>query len=375
MAEKLLDNDVAGFWKEVRALNTNTTSLPSTLEGVSGCDNIAELWRKHYSALFNCVKSDPYIAGEIVNSENIHFTAKEVFQVISELADNKACGPDEISAEHIKLASPRAAVLLAICFTGFMCHGVLPGSMVSVTLVPIIKDKVGRVGSMDNYRPIALASVLSKVLERILLDRLSVYLCTSDNQFGFKAKHSTDLCIYALKEMVENYRRQNSTVLIGFIDASKAFDRINHSKLFFKLLQRGVPDTFIRILSYWYSNQSMQVKWGNVISAPFGTSNGVRQGGLLSPCLFNIYMNDLSDQLRNCKTGCMVGSVLFNHLMYADDLVIVSPSSAGFQELLNICSNYGVNFDVNYNAKKSSVMICRVKGDTCYASHHVRWKK
>ena len=219
----------------------------------------------------------------------MQITAKEVFQAISELADNKACGPDGISAEHIKLASPRAAVLLSICFTGFMCHGVLPGSMLSVTLVPIIKDKVGRVGSMDNYRPIALASVLSKVLERILLDRLSVYLCTSDNQFGFKAKHSTDLCIYALKEMVENYRRQNSTVLIGFIDASKAFDRINHSKLFLKLHQRGVPDTFIRILSYWYSNQSMQIKWGNVVSAPFGTSNGVQQGGLLSPCLFNIY--------------------------------------------------------------------------------------
>ena len=60
----------------------------------------------------------------------------------------------------------------------------------------------------------------------------------------------------------------------------------------------------------------------------------------------------------------MVGNVLINHLMYANDLAIVSPSSAGFQELLNICSNYGVNFDVNYNAKKSSVMICRVKGDT-----------
>ena len=86
-----------------------------------------------------------------------------------------------------------------------MTHGVLPDSMLTVTLVPVIKDKAGKVGGLDNYRPIALASVLSKVLEIIVLDRLCSYLCTSYNQFGFKAKHGTELCIYALKEMVETH--------------------------------------------------------------------------------------------------------------------------------------------------------------------------
>lgn len=155
---------------------------------------------------------------------------KEVLQAIAQLADNKESGSDKISAEHLIYASPRAAILLAICVTGFMTHGVLPDSMLSVPLVPVIKDKAGKVGSMDNYRPIALASVLSKVLESILLDRLSAFVCTSDNQFGFQAKHGADLCIYALKEIVDRYRRQNSSVLIGFIDASKAFDGINHHK-------------------------------------------------------------------------------------------------------------------------------------------------
>ncbi len=213
---------------------------------------------------------------------------------------------------------------------------------------------------MDNYLPIVLASVLSKVLGGISLD---VYVCTSDNQFGFKAKHGTDLCIYALKGMVEEYRRQNSSVLIGFIDASKAFAHNIHYKLFLKLSQRGVPDSVIRILGYWYANQRMHIKWGNAVSTPFGVSNRVHQGGLLSPSLFNVYMNDLSGQLRSCKTGCLIGNTIVNHLMYADDLAIISPSSVGFQELLNICSDYGVKFNVNYNAKKSSVMICRSKGD------------
>ena len=152
-------------------------------------------------------------------------------------------------------------------------------------------------------------------------------------------------------------------MLVGFIDASRAFDRINHYKLFSKLSERGVPDSIIRILAYWYANQRMQVRWGSGVSAPFSVGNGVRQGGLISPGLFNIYMNDLSVQLNNCKTGCKVGNSIVNHLMYADDLAVLSPSSLGFQQLLNVCSEYGVAFDVKYNAKKSVVMICRTRGD------------
>ncbi len=84
-----------------------------------------------------------------------------------------------------------------------MTHGLLLVSMLSVALVPVIKDKAGKVGSLDNYRPTALASVVSKVLERILLDRVYVYLRTLDNRFGFKAERGMfckHLCIYVLKE-------------------------------------------------------------------------------------------------------------------------------------------------------------------------------
>ena len=152
-------------------------------------------------------------------------------------------------------------------------------------------------------------------------------------------------------------------MLIGFIGATSAFDKINHHKLFVKLKQRGVPGSIIRILVYWYAKQSMRVKWGSCLSSPFGVGNGVRQGGLLSPALFNLYMDALSRQLAECRTGCMLGNSLINHFMYADVLALVSPCSAGFQQLLNICSEYGVKFDVKYNAKKSVVMICRTKED------------
>lgn len=162
------------------------------------------------------------------------------------------------------------------------------------------------------------------------------------------------MCIFALKEILEKYNRQNSTMFMCFIDASKAFDRINHEILFSKLSQRGVPMFLVRILVFWCAHQTMRVKWGNSTSAPFHVTNGVRQGGILSPFLFNLYMNDLSLILNACGTGCRVGDSVINHLMYADDLVIFSPYSAGLQQLLRICSQYGLDFNIKYNAKKKA---------------------
>ena len=174
------------------------------------------------------------------------------------------------SAEHLKkvfeFLSLKLAPLLALSLTGFMIHGIIPDSMLSILLVPVLKDKAGWVSCMDNYRPIALASILSNVVERILLDRVSGYLSSCDNQFGFKQKHhaeqkqtkascstmlhGTDLCMFALKEILDKYNRQNSTIFMCFIDDSKAFDHVNHGNF------------------YWYLHQTMRVRWGNVTS-PF----------------------------------------------------------------------------------------------------------
>ena len=103
-----------------------------------------------------------------------------------------------------------------MCITGFFVHGFLPSSLLSVVLVPIIKDKCGKINSKDNYRPIALASIVSKIVENILLDRMSVTLSTMSNQFGFKKKHGTDLCIYVLKEVIDRHRSLNGSMFTCF---------------------------------------------------------------------------------------------------------------------------------------------------------------
>ena len=87
----------------------------------------------------------------------------------------------------------------------------------------------------------------------------------------------------------------NSPVFSTFLDASKAFDRVNHKLLFKKLSNRNVRACFVRLLAYWYSTQCMKVWWGNVSSSPFTVSKGVRQGDILSPYLFSLYMTYLEN--------------------------------------------------------------------------------
>ena len=125
-------------------------------------------------------------------------------------------------------------------------------------------------------------------------------------------------------------------------------------------MQRVVPGYIVRIilLCYWYAHQTMCVRWGSSISSSFRVSDGVRQGGIRSPYLFNMYVDDLSQTLNRCRTGCLSGNITITHLMYAIYLV---PLATGLRELLFSCDEFSISHDVVYNSKKSSVLLCRHK--------------
>ena len=273
--------------------------------------------------------------------------------LIRNLEFGKSAGPDSICAEALKCAHDQLSVLLSLCFTLFLSHGHLPLKLIQTTIVPIIKNKCGNISSSNNYRPIALATIISKLLESILLMKCEEYLCTSANQFGFKKAHGTELCIYTLREYIELYRKRSTTVFVTFLDASKAFDRLDHWLLFKKLIKRKVPLFIVRLLIVWYSLQRMHIRWGNTFSTSFCVSNGVKQGGIISPVLFNVYMDDLSCALNRSNIGGRIGGEIVNHLSYADDLCLICLSSAGMQKLLNVCSNYATEHSLSYNANKS----------------------
>ena len=115
-------------------------------------------------------------------------------------------------------------------------------------------------------------------------------MCTSENLFGFKKKHATDLCIYTVKSVIKYY---NSPVFTCFLDASKAFDRVNHWTLFKKLLLKGVPTVLVRILCFWYRSQHLCIQRGKTKSLiSLYNNKWCSTGGILSPKLFSVYMDD-----------------------------------------------------------------------------------
>ena len=135
-----------------------------------------------------------------------------------------------------------------------------------------------------------------------------------------------------------------------FLDASKAFNSVNHWTMFKKLTLRGVPIIIVRMLCSWYRSQQLCIQWGETRSSFFTISNGVPQRGILSPKLFSIYMDDLSNLLISSGIGCFLDKVCFNHVFYADDLCHMTPCAIALQELLNICHSYRITVDVNFNA-------------------------
>ena len=158
-----------------------------------------------------------------------------------------------VSSNHILYAAPALTNFLSSFFTAILRHGYMPKSLADCIFVPSLKSNKDPTSS-DNYQPIALAPNLSKILEWCILQRYGNFLSTSDLQFGFKPGFLSDLCSVMLKNVVSRYINRGSAC---FLDASKAFDRANHTILFQLMMDRKLPTAVIRFLLLWYSNQEL----------------------------------------------------------------------------------------------------------------------
>ena len=372
LASHMSELNMIDFWKQIKHMSTSKSVRSNTIDGVTGDGNIAEKWKCHYENIFNSIKNvsmkdsvlhDVQLYNAIFNMSDVSLvTANEIAALIKDLKKGKSAGPDGLTSECLIHANFNLSILLSLCFNSMLVHGYMPDLLLDSVIIPLVKNKCASLSDMNNYRPIAIANVISKVLEGVLLNRIDDYLWTNDNQFGFKAGHATDKAVYLLHEFIDHFRSQSTTVYVTFLDASKAFDKINHWTLFRKLIDRGIPIYIVDILMYWYRNQTMVVRWGNMTSTKFCISNGVKQGGILSPRLFNVYVNDLSILLNDTKLGGSIDNTLLNHILYADDLCLLSLSTSAMQQLLTICDSYGVQNDILFNPNKSMCMSFKPKG-------------
>ena len=235
------------FGKSAKNYTISKSTLSNCVDGVTGEADIADMWRNHYEDLLNCnTNTDEMVTildtfGTVCSHVGMNVTMSEVSQIVKDLPTGKSSGLDSLNGESMKHAHPLLCLLVSISFTFMFKHCYMPQSMINSVIIPIIKNKSGDFTDTNNYRPIALSSIISKVFEHTIVIRLEEYLWTNDNQFGFKSGHSTDLCIYAFTEFMENFKSRSTSVYIAFLNASKAFDKISHWTIFKKLIDRHVP--------------------------------------------------------------------------------------------------------------------------------------
>lgn len=222
-----------------------------------------------------------------------------------------------------------------------------------VCLVPILKKKGLDSSVKNNYRPIALATIVSKVFELLILERHGDKLTTHYGQFGYKKGVGTETAVFTLRQVAHYYLRKNSSVYLCYLDASKAFDNVRHDLLLEKLCTRGIDNETIGFLSYWFNNQYFVCRWKNFLSSPFPVRQGVRQGGINSALYFAVYMDNLCVSLEKSDLGCNVGSVKCNYIAYADDYCLLASSVAALQQLINICVHYANEHNIMFNATKT----------------------
>ena len=292
------------------------------------------------------------------NSETLNctITSDEVKSSILVLKSGKASSFDMISNEILKSLNNRNIIFLTNLFNLCMESGSYPWNASVIT--PLLKK--GSSDNPDNYRAIAVSSVLGKLFSTILLNRLTEFRHNDfpdpPNQLGFTKKAQTYDHILTMQTIASKYKKMHKKVYAVFVDFKKAFDSVCRQALFYKLAFNGITGKFYNVLRSMYSKSYAHIKLSGYLSNKIEIKKGTEQGHPLSPELFKIFLSDLSP-LLDCINCPKLMNMSISHLLWADDLIMLAldPKTSQFQldRLQKFCNDWGIEI----NDAKTKVVI------------------
>ena len=288
-------------------------------EAVSDKKRIAEEFNKFYVnvglSLANKLPNSDVCPTSFIRESNMHsmgitaVTTEELFQIFRNLKDSST-GCDDIAACIVKSTFECNIDILLHIFNLSILNGIFPDELKLAKVIPLFKS--GDTMLTNNYRPVSILPLFSKVLEKLMYDRLlsfvKKYQLLYKYQFGFREYHGTDIALTVLTDKIMSAFDEGDIVLGVFLDLSKAFDTVNHEILLMKLHKYGIRGLAYKWFSTYLSNRQQYVSFNGNDSQPQVIKCGVPQGSILGPLLFLLYVNDIAN----------ASSVLFM-ILFADD--------------------------------------------------------
>ena len=349
--------------------------------------SIRSRWAEHLSELLNHINAtDPFLVNQlpqfpILTDLDTPPAFHEVAKAVKGLKNNKAAGPDGIPAEVFKHGGYPLLHRLHYFISAAWGAGELPQQWKDAITVIVYKRKGDR-SECGNSRGISLLSVAGKVLARIMLDRLLSHVVDTllpESQCGFRRNRSTHDMIFVTRLLQEKCREQSQNLFVAFIDLTKAFDTVNRQLLWGILSKFGCPPQFLTVLRAFHDGMTASVLVDGQLSEPFEVLVGVKQGCVLAPVIFNLFLvavtlifrSKISEadgipinyrldgslfNLRRLQAKTKSSHDIVFELQYADDAALPSHSTDGLQRNLNMLTDTYQRAGLAVNTKKTEVM-------------------
>ena len=362
--EKFITNSVKDLYAGVKSLTSKFRPSIDTVKDDDGtilCESreVKRRWQDYCTKLYqkNCDIDGPQLPSFVDPKEEPPPLYSEVDKAVKELKNGKSPGVDEIVAELVKNCGDHIVAYFYKLCTLIWNRKEWPDDWVKSIFVPI--PKKGDIQQCSNNRTIALICHCSKVILKIIAGRMKSKINEEVNevQAGFRPGTGTRNQILNLKMIIEKNREYGKNVFLCFIDYRKAFDMVSHSVLWSVMASMGYPAHIIDLLKQLYGQQKAAVRTSHGLTDWFTVEQGVRQGCILSPHLFNIYSEQI---MRNALDGFVgsvkVGGRTISNLRYADDVVLIANSMDELQDLVNRVKESSLQFGLALNSNKTKVM-------------------